>query len=299
LSLRKWSKAIVSELVTDASGKAALSSDFTPVGDPQSHRGEQPDFAGVGWRWGGIIFGLATQALFFWTVINLFQFLRYGGSGARPFSPAWDVLLALGFAWPHSVLLIPGVQKILRKHIPAGWLGCVHCSTTCISLLLLFALWRPSPITVWNLHGLPSHMMLVGFYASWLGLLYSLYLTGLGYQTGLTQWWYWLKRSKPPRREFVVRGVYRWMRHPVYLSFMGLIWFTPRMSLDHVVLTAIWTIYIFVGSVKKDSRLEHYIGTPYREYAQRVAGYPLIGFGRLGKWPRTRTDATVSRPTLT
>jgi hypothetical protein len=39
---------------------------------------------------------------------------------------------------------------------------------------------------------------------------------------------------------------------PVYLSFLGLIWFAP---LDRVVLMSAWSAYIFVGSVLKDRRL--------------------------------------------
>ena len=44
---------------------------------------------------------------------------------------------------------------------------------------------------------------------------------------------------------FEPRGAYLWMRHPVYLSFLGLIWFTPYMTIDRAVLTALWTVYIF------------------------------------------------------
>ena len=34
----------------------------------------------------------------------------------------------------------------------------------------------------------------VAFLASWVALFYSLSLTGLGYQTGWTPWWHWLRR---------------------------------------------------------------------------------------------------------
>jgi protein-S-isoprenylcysteine O-methyltransferase Ste14 len=121
------------------------------------------------------------------------------------------------------------------------------------------------------------------FYASWVGLFYSLSLTGLGYQTGWTPWWHWLHGRPPPRREFRPRGAYHLLRHPIYLSFLGLIWFTPAMTADRAVLTAVWTAYIFVGSYLKDERLARYVGRPYRRYQQRVAGYPFMPFGPLAK----------------
>jgi len=67
---------------------------------------------------------------------------------------------------------------------------------------------------------------------------------------------------------------------------LGLVWFTPRMSADHAVLTGVWTVYVFVGSYLKDRRLAFYLGDTYREYASRVPGYPGMLFGPLGKWRR-------------
>lgn len=125
--------------------------------------------------------------------------------------------------------------------------------------------------------------MLTAFYLSWLALFYSLYLTGLGYQTGLLPWLCWTLNRNPPTRKFEIRGVFRWMRHPVYLSFLGLIWFTPTMTIDHAIYTAIWTVYVYLGSYLKDRRLAHYIGQPYKDYASRVVGFPLIGFGPWGR----------------
>jgi protein-S-isoprenylcysteine O-methyltransferase Ste14 len=86
-----------------------------------------------------------------------------------------------------------------------------------------------------------------------------------------------------PRREFVERGGYRVLRHPVSLSFLGLIWFAPLVTLDRVVLMAVWTAYIVVGSVLKDRRLLHFIGNEYRGYRARVPGYPGIPFGPLAR----------------
>lgn len=114
---------------------------------------------------------------------------------------------------------------------------------------------------------------------------FSLYLTGLGWQTGFTPWWRWVRGERPPGRPFVPRGVYRFLRHPVYLSFLGLVWFVPIVTLDRAVLIGIWTVSIAVGSVLKDRRLLFYLGDEYRRYQADVPGYPGMPGGPLARIP--------------
>ena len=232
-------------------------------------------------RLAGIAFGIGTQLLFLWTVVYLFLFLRYGGWSEYPGAWILDTSLAVCFAVPHSILLAPPTSRWLRQWIPSGLLGCLHCATSCLSLLAMFHYWGRIPMEVWHATGWTEQILLACFYGSWIGLLYSLYWTGFGYQTGLTQWWYWFRDQQPPKRAFVTRGAFRYMRHPVYMSFLGLIWFTPVMTLDHAILTAVWTLYIYAGSYFKDRRLLKFIGEPYYEYGKRIAGLPIIGFGSL------------------
>ena len=91
------------------------------------------------------------------------------------------------------------------------------------------------------------------------------------------------------------RGAYLWLRHPVYLSFLGLIWFTPTMTADHAVLTGIWTTYIFVGSCLKDRRLLFYLGDSYRNYQAAVAGYPGMPLGPLARRPLAAPELSPNR----
>lgn len=244
------------------------------------------DTAAGRWRRAlGITFGLGTQVLFVYTVWHLFWFLRDGGGSPTRGSLAVDALLALQYAVPHSILLLPSTRKFITRYLDRAFYGSLYATLTCLGLLVVFHWWHRSPGVVWQLDGPAATLVRTCFYASWAALFYSLWLTGLGYQTGLTQWWYWLRRQPLPRRDFAERGAYRWLRHPIYLSFLGLIWFTPTMTLDHAVLTGLWTVYIFVGSYLKDERLIFYLGDTYREYASRVSGYPLVGLGPLGRRP--------------
>ena len=121
------------------------------------------------------------------------------------------------------------------------------------------------------------------FYGSWGMLLYSLHLSGFGNQTGWSSWRPWVRGHDVPKRTFQPRSVFLLLRHPVYLSFLGLVWFVPCMTADRATLTAVWTVYVFVGSYLKDRRMVHYVGMAYRQYQAQVPGYPGMLAGPLGR----------------
>jgi len=235
-----------------------------------------------------ISFGIFAHALFAFSVWHIFWFLR-GSETTNDAAPsAWwvvDTVLALQFTVFHSALLAPAVRERLGKYITSPFYGCFYCIVTCLCFLLVICGWQSTPYYVWNLSGTGELLFHGAFYASWGLLFYSLSLNGLGFQTGWLPWWHWLRKLPPPPRTFQERGVYRLLRHPVYLSFLGLIWCTPVMSYDRLLLCLLWTGYVFVGSHLKDRRLVYYSGDSYRDYQSRVPGYPGMLVGPLGKVP--------------
>jgi len=256
------------------------------------------------WRWLGVTVGLGTQLLFLFTVWHLFFFLKNGAPSNSTPTRTWKTLLLdtgllLQFAIIHSTLLYPRVQKLLTKWIPRPFYGCMFCITTCVTLLAVIFYWAPSQTIVFDIHSNAGlWAMSVCYYGSWMALFYSLYISGLGYQTGWTPFWYWFRKQPQPRREFEEKGAYKIFRHPIYLSFLGLIWFTPHMTLDHLALTGLWTVYIFFGSYLKDQRLVFYVGDKYREYQQRVPGYPLLHWGPLGYRKADPITLPINPPAL-
>jgi hypothetical protein len=242
----------------------------------------------------GIVFGLGVQALFALTAWRLFWFLKGPESPAASAGNIWiDGLLALQFAVPHSVLLLPRFRKSVSRILPDAFYGCIHCAVTCGSLSVTFALWQTSPMVVWHATGIAWQAINAAYFGSWVALVYSLSLTGLGYQTGWTPWWHWLRRKPLPPRSFEPRGAYLLLRHPVYLSFLGLIWFVPVLTLDRAVLISVWTAYIFFGSWLKDERLTFYLGQRYRQYQVAVPGYPGLSVGPLGRIPASSDEPAI------
>lgn len=246
------------------------------------------------------LFGVGTHALFALTVWRLFPFLLDSAQQAQNSTSAgggrlgWlpiDLLLAAQFGLPHSLLLAAWVRKRLGHAIPSAQYGCFFCTCTCIGLLLTMELWQPSTTLLWRMQGAAAGAMTAVYVGSWVALLYSLQLTGLGYQTGFTTWRAWMRGRKASPRRFEPRGAYLIMRHPVYMSLLGMLWLTPVLSLDRLLLNTVWTAYIFVGSALKDRRMASAIGEAYLEYQARVPGYPFLMAGPLSKVARIDTGS--------
>lgn len=238
----------------------------------------------------GITFGVVTHALLAASVWYVFWFLKGGVVATETGSLTIDVALCAQFGILHSLLLHPAVRQRLSTWIESPHYGCFFCTVTCLSLLGTIYGWQPSP-DVWWILPQPWHTLIgLAYLGSWVLLLYSISLTGFGWQSGATPWWNWVRGLAPPQRPVVMHSLYRWLRHPVYLGFLGLIWCTPVMTTDRAILCAIWTAYVFVGSTLKDRRLEFFLGDRYREYQARVPGYPGMVAGPLARVRRRATN---------
>ncbi len=233
----------------------------------------------------GIMLGAAVHAVFGVMVWYLYWFLKGGQIGADAAGLWLDAGLALQFVVVHSLLLYPAVRERLTEWITAPFYGLFYCVATTVGLTLAMVFWRPNSVVLWRFDGALEILIDAGFFGSWILLFYSFFLNGIGYQTGWTPWWHWLRGRPIPPRPFNPRGIFRIMRHPAYLSFLGLVWFTPVMTADRAVLTVVWTVYVFIGSYLKDRRLLHYVGAPYGRYMADVPGYPGVLFGPLGRTP--------------
>ena len=70
--------------------------------------------------------------------------------------------------------------------------------------------------------------------------------------------------------ELVTRGLYSLVRHPMYLASLLVIWLSPGMSLNTLVLFVLMSLYFFVGSVHEERLLVAQFGEEYEAYRARV-----------------------------
>ena len=76
------------------------------------------------------------------------------------------------------------------------------------------------------------------------------------------------KPVRPP--EFIVRGPYLWVRHPLYFFVIVMIWSCPDLAVDRLLFNVLWTMWIYLGTFLEERDLLADFGEAYREYQSRV-----------------------------
>ena len=66
--------------------------------------------------------------------------------------------------------------------------------------------------------------------------------------------------------QLVTRGLYRWVRHPLYAAGLLFIWLTPVVSQNSLIVFIAATCYIFVGALFEERKLVREFGVTYTDY---------------------------------
>jgi len=121
----------------------------------------------------------------------------------------------------------------------------------------------------------PDRLLYV-IHPPWLYVTTGLQLGGLALAadaTFRTDLWAFLGLKPEPKataEELVVRGAYRWVRHPMYTGSLLILWAMPAMTLNSVLFYAALTLYIVVGAMLEERRLLTAYGETYARYRHRV-----------------------------
>lgn len=70
--------------------------------------------------------------------------------------------------------------------------------------------------------------------------------------------------------ELTTSGLYRLIRHPLYLFGLLFIWLTPVMTVNMLIVYVSFTIYIFVGAYFEERKLLREFGRAYADYKSRT-----------------------------
>jgi protein-S-isoprenylcysteine O-methyltransferase Ste14 len=218
-----------------------------------------------------VVFGLGSIVLFAWPGQPVFVPMGLSSSAAL----WWNALLSFVFFVQHSGMVRRPFRARLSAIIPERYDGAFYAMTSGIALALVAVLLQPSGEPLFRLEGLPrlavsaAALLAILAFAWGIRTLRTFDLLGLRpirehLRPGPT------RPAGGDANALVVRGPYRWVRHPLYSCVIVLLWADPALTPGRLMLAALWTAWIYVGARLEERDLSAEFGDRYREYQRQV-----------------------------
>ncbi len=182
----------------------------------------------------------------------------------------WDAFLSFVFFIQHSGMVRDGFRKRLSAFVPPRYLGAVYSIASGVALIAVVVLWQRSALMVYHADGVLYWMLRCVALAAVVFFVLSLISFKSFDMLGLKPIRYHLRGIVPRRSPFVVRGAYRWVRHPFYACILVLFWTEPVVTADELLFNIVWSGWIYVGSTFEERDLIREFGDAYLEYQKRV-----------------------------
>ena len=181
-------------------------------------------------------------------------------------------LLAL-FAVQHSVMARPFFKRWITRLIPEAAERSTFTLASSLALALLFRFWQPMGGVIWQVDNKMGRALLHGGSAfGWLLVLAATFLINHFDLFGLRQVWLHFRNLPYTGIRFTTPGLYKVVRHPLYLGFFLAFWCTPVMTTAHLFFAVMTAGYIMVGIYLEERDLQD----AHPEYAAYKLRTPML-----------------------
>jgi methanethiol S-methyltransferase len=170
------------------------------------------------------------------------------------------VLLGL-FGTQHSVMARQGFKRWWTRLVPPAIERSAYVLVASLLLALLFLEWKPITYTVWNVDQPAVRLLLQAlFWAGWLMVLVAGMLANHLELIGLRQVLDAASGRKEGPLTLTTSGLYRLVRHPIYVGAIVAFWATPDMTAGHLLFSTAATAYTIFGTFLEERDLVDLFG---------------------------------------
>lgn len=237
-----------------------------------------------------LLYGAVCYLVFFASFLYAIAFLGdfwvprtidSGVEGSLAQALAINVALLGLFAAQHSIMARAWFKRAWTRIIPPAAERSTYVLFSSLALIVLFAEWRPMGGMIWEVNHPAGRLAIYAVYAiGWVLLLVATFLINHFDLFGLRQVWLNFRGKPYTGLAFRTPGLYRFVRHPIYFSWLCIFWATPRMTVAHLVFAVATTGYILMAIPWEERDLTRIHGDHYRRYREQVPKILPVRFGR-------------------
>lgn len=174
------------------------------------------------------------------------------------------------FAVQHSVMARQGFKRAWSRIVPEPIERSTYVLFSSLALLVLFWKWQPMGGVIWDVESGFGRLAVYSLYAAgWAIVLAATFLINHFDLFGLRQVWLHLLGRPYTQLEFRTPGLYRYVRHPLYVGWLLVFWSAPKMTLAHLVFASATTAYILIA-IQFEERDLIRLHAEYVDYRRRV-----------------------------
>ncbi len=182
----------------------------------------------------------------------------------------WDAFLSFLFFVQHSGMVRRSFKQWLATMVSSRYHGAIYTIGSGIALALVAVLWQRSETLLLSLEGIPRLTARVCILLAAMIFVMSAYALRTFDPLGIGPIRAHLREVDHTPGPFVVRGPYRWVRHPLYFCVLILFWANPEVTADRLLFNLLWTGWIYVGTLLEERDLTREFGDLYRRYQKLV-----------------------------
>ena len=214
------------------------------------------------WLGGAAFVGSLGYLIYFYGIVLA---VPGGDTTTAPRSVAINVGLFTLFALHHSVLARSGVKELVARLTHPRAERALYVWVASGLLMLMCLLWQPLPGTVYALSGAPA-IVLHGVQAVGAALT----LRGAGVIDPLELAGIRQASTPVPPGPFKIVGPFRFVRHPIYLGWMLMLFGAPRLTVSRLLFAVISSAYLILAIPWEERSLVAAHGDQYRAYQRTV-----------------------------
>jgi protein-S-isoprenylcysteine O-methyltransferase Ste14 len=181
-----------------------------------------------------------------------------------------NLLILAVFAIQHSGMARPTFKQWWTKYIPEPIERSTYVLCSNLAMILFYWQWQPMEGVVWDIqNGVGRVALTFVFACGWATILATTFLINHFDLFGLRQVWLHFRGQSYTQLEFGAPGLYRYVRHPLYVGWLMVFWGAPTMSSAHLLFALATTGYILFAIQLEERNLVDFL-PGYANYRSRV-----------------------------
>jgi protein-S-isoprenylcysteine O-methyltransferase Ste14 len=194
-----------------------------------------------------------------------------GESGPWGLAIVNNTALLILFAAQHTIMARTWFKKWWTRIIPEPVERSTFVLAASLILVVLYWQWQPLPAVVWSAQSPAAFWAVMAiFIGGQLVVLYGSLLIDPFDLIGLRQAYLHLRRREYTSPGFEVRSLYRYVRKPLMLGYLMIVWAAPTMTAGHLLFSSLMTAYVLIGIRFEERDLLRSFGIAYQRYRERT-----------------------------